>query len=205
MQFSLFNTLTRRIDAFLPIEPHKVRFYACGPTVYHYAHIGNLRTYIFEDILRRTLEYFGFAVQHVMNITDVGHLESDADAGDDKMALASKRECKSPWAIARFYEDEFFKDCEKLQILKPTLVCRATEHIVEMQEMVKILEEKGYTYTVDGNVYYRIAKFPQYAHLSRRNLGELTDCARVEKSTCVKRTPEILFFGFPKANSRIKS
>ena len=180
MQISLFNTLTRSADVFVPIEPGKVSFYACGPTVYHYAHIGNLRTYIFEDVLRRALEHFGFTVQHVMNITDVGHLESDADAGDDKMALASKREHKSPWEIARFYEEEFFKDCEKLQILKPSLVCRATEHIAEMQEMVKTLEEKGFTYTVDGNVYYRIAKFPEYAKLSRRNLEELLEGARVE-------------------------
>src|SRR5690349_4997307 len=144
MQLSLFNTLTRQIEPFTPIHPGKVSLYACGPTVYNYAHIGNLRTYIFEDVLRRTLEHAGYQVDHVMNITDVGHLESDADAGDDKMALASKREQRSPWDIAKYYEEAFFKDCAALNIVKPTLVCRATEHIAEMQTMVQTLIDKGY-------------------------------------------------------------
>jgi len=172
--------MTRHIDEFKPIEEGKVKLYTCGPTVYNYAHIGNLRTYIFEDVLRRSLESLGFKVNHVMNITDVGHLESDADAGDDKMALASKREQRSPWEIARFYEEAFFSDCKKLHILRPTLVCRATEHIDEMQAMVKTLEKKGFTYTVDGNVYYRISKFLDYTKLSRRNLDELIEGARIE-------------------------
>lgn len=115
-----------------------------------------------------------------MNITDVGHLESDADAGDDKMALASKREHKSPWEIARYYEDAFFKDCAALNLVKPTLVCRATEHIAEMQAMVSKLIDKGYAYVVDGNVYFRISKFADYAKLSKRNLSELLEGARVD-------------------------
>jgi cysteinyl-tRNA synthetase len=154
--------------------------YCCGPTVYNYAHIGNLRTYIFEDILRRTLEQNGLTVSHVMNITDVGHLESDADQGDDKMAISAQREKKSPFAIAKFYETAFFRDLELLHIKSPTIICRATEHIDAMQEFIKVLEKKGYTYTVDGNVYFRINKFKTYADLSRRKLDDLISGARVE-------------------------
>lgn len=179
-KLSLFNTLTRTIELFQPIRLGEASLYTCGPTVYNYAHIGNLRTYIFEDILRRALERFGFKVHHVMNITDVGHLESDADDGDDKMALASKREQKSPWDIARYYEEAFFKDCESLNSIRPTVVCRATEHIVEMQSMVSTLIDKGFAYVVEGNVYFRISKFKDYAKLSRRNLDELLDGARVD-------------------------
>lgn len=176
----LFNTLTRKIEPFTPIKDGYVKLYACGPTVYNYAHIGNLRTYLFEDLLRRTLEESGLKVEHVMNVTDVGHLESDADAGDDKMELAAKREAKSPWEVARFYEEAFFADIMRLHILKPNIVCRATEHIKEMQDLVLDLEKKGYTYTVDGNVYFRIEKFPSYNALSRRNLDDLLEGARVE-------------------------
>ncbi|MEI6806501.1 MAG: cysteine--tRNA ligase [Myxococcaceae bacterium] len=175
-----FNTLTRQIESLKPIIPGQVSLYTCGPTVYNYAHIGNLRTYIFEDILRRTLERFGFKVNHVMNITDVGHLESDADVGDDKMALASQREKKSPWDIARYYEEAFLKDCAALNLQKPTLICRATEHIQEMQAMVQKLIDKDLAYVVDGNVYFRISKFPDYAKLSKRNLDELLEGARVD-------------------------
>lgn len=180
---TLFNTLTRKVEPFTPIKPGVVSLYACGPTVYNFAHIGNLRTYIFEDILRRTIEYSGLALHHVMNITDVGHLQSDADEGDDKMSLAAKKEAKSPWDIAKFYEQAFFKDLALLHIKKPEHVCRATEHIQEMQDFVLELEKKGFTYNVDGNVYFRINKFPKYAELSRRNLDELLEGARVEVDT----------------------
>lgn len=177
---TLFNTLSRKVEPFKPIIPGQVGLYCCGITAYNFAHIGNLRTYIFEDILRRTLDHMNFKVNHVMNVTDVGHLESDADEGDDKMEIASKREKKSPWEIARFYEEAFFKDLEELHIKKPTLVCRATEHIHEMQDFIRALEKKGFTYTVDGNVYFRIANFPRYAEFSRRNLDELMEGVRVE-------------------------
>lgn len=180
MTLSFFNTLTRQIELFRPIHTGRASLYACGPTVYNYAHIGNLRTYVFEDILRRTLERFGFQVNHVMNITDVGHLESDADDGDDKMALASKREKKSPWDIAKYYEDAFFQDCEALNLERPTLVCRATDHIAEMQAMVQKLIDKEYAYVVEGNVYFRISKFESYAKLSKRNLEDLLEGARVD-------------------------
>lgn len=177
---TLFNTLSRKIEPLKPINDGLVKLYTCGPTVYNYAHIGNLRTYIFEDILRRTLKQAGLKVEHVMNITDVGHLESDADAGDDKMELAAKREARSPWDIARFYEEAFFSDMARLNIEKPEIICRATEHIKEMQDFVQVLEKRGFTYTVDGNVYFRIDKFPSYASFSRRNLSDLIEGARVE-------------------------
>ncbi len=172
MEIQLFNTLSRRVERFEPLEPGKVKFYACGPTVYNTAHIGNLRTYMFEDVLRRVLQSAGYTVQHVMNVTDVGHLESDADAGDDKLALAAKREHKSPWDIARVYEKEFFDDCAALHILPPMVVCRATEHIEIMQRFIQDLKQRNYTYEVDGNVYYRTGKFSHYGQLQ----GALQQC-----------------------------
>lgn len=180
LEVALYNTLSRKIEQFVPITPGVVKLYACGPTVYNFAHIGNLRTYIFEDLLRRCLEHAGYEIQHVMNITDVGHLESDADQGDDKMELAAQREAKSPWDIAKYYEQAFFQDLAKLNIKTPTIVCRATEHIKDMQDFVLELEKKEYTYTVDGNVYFRINNFPSYADFSRRNLDELREGARVD-------------------------
>ena len=177
---TLFNTLSKKVEEFKPIKSGEVGLYTCGPTVYNYAHIGNLRTYIFEDILRRTLDHNGYNIKHVMNITDVGHLESDADAGDDKMELAAKKEAKSPYEIAKYYEEAFFADTKKLNILLPTIVCRATQHIKEMQDFVLELERKGFTYNVDGNVYFRINKFPSYTELSKRKLEDLLEGARVE-------------------------
>ena len=165
-----FNTLTRKKEAFVPIEAAKVRLYCCGPTVYNYAHIGNLRTYIFEDLLRRTLARAKYDVLHVMNVTDVGHLQSDADDGEDKMMLAQKRENKSPWEIAKYYEDAFFADCAQLEILKPHTVCRATDHIPEMIDMVKTLVAKGYAYQAGGNqpnVYFDTSKFTAYRDFAR--------------------------------------
>lgn len=176
----LYNTLTRSKAPFMPQKPGHVSLYACGPTVYHYAHIGNFRTYLFVDFLVKCMRHSGLKVDHVMNITDVGHLESDGDEGDDKMAIASKREQKSPWDIAKHYESVFFKDAESLHIAKPDTVCRATDHIGHMIAFIQKLEAKGYTYTVDGNVYFSIDLCPHYTELSRRNLEELQEGARVE-------------------------
>lgn len=181
MSIRIYNTLSRQVEDFKPIVEKQVKFYGCGPTVYNFAHLGNLRTYVFEDILRRTLESSGYAVNHVMNVTDVGHLESDADEGDDKMSLASKREQKSPWDIARHYEDVFFEDLKALHVLHPTTVCRATEHIEHMIKFIQVLEQKGFTYTVDGNVYFRKKKFPDYLKLSRLPEDESLDQSRVER------------------------
>ncbi len=180
VEFRVFNTLTRTLEPFNPIELGKVRLYTCGPTVYNYAHIGNLRTYVLEDFVRRAFEASGFDVRQVMNITDVGHLESDADAGQDKMAVAAEREHRSPWDIARFYENAFFDDCRKLRIQQPHIICRATEHIDEMIRFVQCLESKGFAYQEDGNVYFAIDKFPDYARLARLNIESLRAGARID-------------------------
>jgi cysteinyl-tRNA synthetase len=180
MALRLFNTRTRQIETFVPIDPSQVRMYCCGPTVYNYAHIGNLRTYVFEDVLRRALELFGHSVIQVMNITDVGHLQSDADAGDDKMEIAARRERKSPWDIARHYEAEFFRHTDLMRIKRPTRVCRATEHIHEMIDMISLLIERGHAYVVDGNVYFDVATFPAYSDFAGLDLQNQATTDRVE-------------------------
>lgn len=180
MDFYIYNTLSREKEKFIPVKNENVGMYTCGPTVYNYAHIGNLRTYIFEDVLKKSLRYLGYKVNHVMNITDVGHLQSDADEGEDKMQLGAKRENKTVWEIARFYEEAFFEDCKKLNIEKPTVVSRATEHIQEMIDLIKILEEKGYTYISNGNVYFEIDKFDDYNKLANLSMEELEAGSRVE-------------------------
>ncbi len=180
MSFNVYNTMTRDKDEFVPYEEGKVGLYTCGPTVYNYAHIGNLRTYIFEDVLKKSLEYVNYKVKHVMNVTDVGHLQSDGDEGEDKMALGASREHKTVWEIAKFYEDAFFEDCKKLNIKKPTIVCRATEHIQDMIDFIKRLEEKGYTYVSNGNVYFEIDKFSDYTKLANLSIDELEAGSRIE-------------------------
>lgn len=180
MGFYLYNTLTREKDEFMPIKEGKVGMYTCGPTVYNYAHIGNLRTYIFEDALKKSLEYVGYKVKHVMNVTDVGHLQSDSDEGEDKMALGASREKKTVWEIAKFYEDAFFTDCEKLNIKRPNVVCRATEHIEDMIKFIQKLEDKGYTYEANGNVYFEIDKFKDYTKLANLSIDELEAGSRIE-------------------------
>ena len=138
----LHNTLTRRKEVFTPTDGQTVHLYCCGPTVYNYAHIGNLRTYLFEDLLRRVLEWRGWQVRHVVNITDVGHMTSDADAGEDKMMKAAAREHKSPWEIARFYEDAFLRDLDRLNIRRPTVLPRATEHVSAMIALIRATGRK---------------------------------------------------------------
>ncbi|OPJ59180.1 cysteine--tRNA ligase [Clostridium oryzae] len=180
MTFNIYNTLTKKKEDFVPVHEGKVGMYTCGPTVYNYAHIGNLRTYIFEDVLKKSLKYMGYKVKHVMNITDVGHLQSDSDEGDDKMLLGATREKKTVWEIAKFYEDAFFNDCKRLNIERPTVVCKATDHIQDMINFIKILEEKGYTYIANGNVYYSIDKFKDYNKLANLSMEELEAGSRVE-------------------------
>jgi cysteinyl-tRNA synthetase len=157
-----------------------VGLYTCGPTVYWYAHIGNLRTYIFEDILKRMFLYNGFKVKHVMNITDVGHLTSDADEGEDKMLKGAKREGKTVWEIAKFYEDAFFNDTKKLDILDPDIKCKATDHIKDMIHLIERLEKNHMTYIADGNVYFDISKFKAYGKLANLNLDDLQAGARID-------------------------
>lgn len=170
---NIYNTLTKKVEVFTPNEERIVRLYTCGPTVYHYAHIGNLRTYIFEDILEKGLEYLGYEVLRVMNITDVGHLTSDADSGEDKMKLASAREHKSVYDIANFYTNAFFQDCSKLNIRKPAIVEKASDHIDTYIKMITKMLEDGYAYLSNGNVYFDITKANNYYELSGKNPEDL--------------------------------
>ncbi len=181
---TIYNTLTNQKEKFIPLHKGEVSFYSCGPTVYDYAHIGNLRTYLLADVLKRVLELNGYKVKHVMNITDVGHLTADdigqADAGDDKMLKAMKRERKTPEAIASFYEKAFRQDIEKLNIEKANFYPRATEHVAEMIKIIQTLLKKGYAYEKNGNVFYDVDKFKKYGRLSNKNLSELKHGARLE-------------------------
>ena len=158
----LYNTLTKQIEEFIPYEAGKVKMYTCGPTVYHYAHIGNLRTYLMEDVLDRYLRFCGYEVTRVMNITDVGHLTSDADTGEDKMLKGAKREHKTVMEIAKFYTNCFFSDCEKLKIRRPEIVQPATGCIEDFIRVISSLLEKGYAYLAGGNVYFDTSKLKQY-------------------------------------------
>ncbi|HUX22308.1 MAG TPA: cysteine--tRNA ligase [Spirochaetia bacterium] len=180
MRIRLFNTYGRELQAFTPISEGQVGMYACGPTVYKFAHIGNLRAYVFEDLLRRSLEYAGFTVRHVMNVTDVGHLSDDADEGEDKMLRSAREQGMTVWEIADFYTSAFFRDTDLLNIERPTVVCRATEHIGEMIGLVKRLEDRGFTYQSAGNVYFDIEKFPDYGKLALLDRQELRAGARIE-------------------------
>ncbi len=175
----LYNTMSRKIEEFVPIEPNKVSMYCCGPTVYNYAHIGNLRTFIFEDILKRTFLFDGYEVKHVMNITDVGHLTGDGDDGEDKLGKRSRETGKSVWDIAAFYTEAFFKDEKDLNIITPDIVCRATDHIQDMIDLIKVLEEKGHTYTSGGNVYFSIDTIPDYGKLAGQSQNEKMSGARI--------------------------
>ncbi|MGE0084137.1 MAG: cysteine--tRNA ligase [Desulfococcaceae bacterium] len=188
MKLFLYNTLTRSREEFVPIDPQEVGMYTCGPTVYNYAHIGNLRTYIFEDILKRVLLYNGYRVKHVMNITDVGHLTGDRDMGEDKLEKGAAREGKSAWEIAAFYTQEFKKDMNALNLLEPNIWCRATDTIPEQIDLIRILEEKGYTYPTRDGIYFDTSKFKDYTKLSHQNLDALQEGARVEKNP-EKRNP----------------
>ena len=169
----IYNSLTKKIEEFIPNEKGNVKMYTCGPTVYHYAHIGNLRTYIFEDILEKGLEYLGYNVKRVMNVTDVGHMTSDSDDGEDKMQKGAERENKTVYEIADFYENAFFNDCNKLNIKKPLIVERATNHIDTYIEMIKKLLNDGYAYQSNGNVYFDVSKAKNYYQLSGKNPEEL--------------------------------
>ena len=178
-----YNTLTRKKEEFVPINPKEVSIYTCGPTVYYYAHIGNLRAYLFMDTLRRVLKYNGYNLKHVMNITDVGHLVSDADEGEDKMIKASKREHKDPFEIAEFYTDMFMKDLKALNIDKPEIIAKATEHIKVMEEYVKQIIKNGYTYETENTIYFDTSKLDKYGVLSNLNVEEQKAGARVEFDT----------------------
>jgi cysteinyl-tRNA synthetase len=199
----LYNTATRRKDTFTPQNPSQVTMYCCGPTVYNFAHIGNLRTYIFEDLLARTIRLH-YPLKHVMNVTDVGHLVSDSDDGEDKMEVGAAREGKSAWDIAKFYEEKFWQDYDALNCTRPTIVSRATAHITEMIALVKTLEEKGYTYRTSDGIYYDTSKFDRYdALVGHARISGLQGGARVEMSDEKKNPTDFALWKFsPKDKKR---
>lgn len=184
----VYNTLTRQKENFTPIDGKIVKMYSCGPTVYNYAHIGNLRTYIFMDLIRRVIKYNGLKLKGVLNITDVGHLTYDSDSGEDKMALAAKAQQKSPTEIAEFYTKVFFEDFQKLNIGKPEIIAKATDHIKEMIDYVVELQNAGFAYETADGIYFDIGKFPSYGALSGAVLDDQIAGARVEVNT-EKRHP----------------
>ncbi len=202
MSLYLFNTLSRRIEEFKTIKKNKVGLYTCGPTVYNYAHIGNLRTYIFEDILKRVLEYNEFKVKHIMNITDVGHLTDDADTGEDKMEKGSAREGKTAWELAEFYTHEFRTDLEYLNIFEPSIWCRATDHIAEQIKLIKKLEKKGFTYATSDGIYFDTSKLKDYGKLANLQNQELRAGVRVDVGDKKNTTDFALWKFSPKLQKR---
>ncbi|MFA6131505.1 MAG: cysteine--tRNA ligase [Patescibacteria group bacterium] len=199
--FQFYNTLTRQKEEFKSLHAGHARIYTCGPTVYWFAHIGNWRSYIFSDVLRRALEQNGFNVTQVINITDVGHLVGDGDEGEDKMIVAMQREGKSAYDIARFYEAAFMADREKLNILSATVYPRATEHIAEQIELVKKLEENGFTYKTTDGIYFDTSKLPEYGRLSGQKAEEKQGGARVELGK-KKNATDFALWKFSPADSK---
>lgn len=201
----LYNTLTRKIEEFVPYDEQRVTMYTCGPTVYYYAHIGNLSCYIREDVLEKSLKFLGYPIYRVMNITDVGHLSSDSDTGEDKMLKGAKKEKKSILDLARFYTDEFFKDCKKLNIKKPDVVAPATEHINDYINVIKTLLEKEIAYESNGNIYFDITKVDKYYQLTGDQENEMVVGVRkgVEKDNNKKHQADfVLWFTKSKFDSQ---
>jgi cysteinyl-tRNA synthetase len=199
MTILLYNTRTRQKEEFVPLRAGEVGLYTCGPTVYNFAHIGNLRTYIFEDTLKRVLAYSGLKVRHVMNITDVGHLTGDRDMGEDKMEKGSRREGRTAWEIAEFYTRAFRQDIARLNILAPDVWCKATESIPEQVALIEELERKGFTYRARDGIYFDTARFPDYGRLSNQNLEALQEGARVEKNPEKRNATDFALWKFSPA------
>jgi cysteinyl-tRNA synthetase len=198
MPFTFYNTLGRQKQVFQPLEAGKVGFYGCGPTVYNYAHIGNLRAYVLHDILVRSLRRAGYQVNHVMNITDVGHLSDDAYSGDDKMVKSAAERGKSVLEIAEMYTQAFFNDTDRMNITRPSVICRATEHIADMIALIQKIADNGYTYSAGGNLYFDIAKSPAYGELALLRLDDLRAGARIEVDEH-KRNPHDFVLWFTKS------
>jgi cysteinyl-tRNA synthetase len=201
-ELRLFNSLTRSKQEFKPLKPGAVGLYTCGPTVYDYAHIGNLRTYIFEDILKRVLLYNGYRVKHVMNITDVGHLTGDRDMGEDKMEKGALREGKTAWDIAAYYTRTFKTDIERLNILPPDIWVKATDTIAEQIALIEILEQKEYTYRTADGVYFDTSRFKDYTKLSHQNLDALQEGARVEKNPEKRNATDFALWKFSPSGAK---
>jgi cysteinyl-tRNA synthetase len=202
MNLKLYNSLERKKSEFSPIQPGKVGLYTCGPTVYNFAHIGNLRTYIFEDILKRVLRYNDFQVKHVMNITDVGHLTGDRDMGEDKMEKGARREGRTAWEIAEFYTRAFESDIALLNIIEPDIWVKATDTISDQIELIKILEAKGYTYRTGDGIYFDTARFKDYTRLSHQNIESLREGARVEKNPEKRNATDFALWKFSPEGAR---
>lgn len=202
MALRLYNTMGRKMEEFKPIVEGQVGFYGCGPTVYNYAHIGNLRAYVFLDVLDKTLSLLGYKIKHVMNITDVGHLTDDGDNGEDKMKKSAAERHQSVLEVANFYTDAFMKDIDAMNIRHPDVICRATEHINDMIELIKKIEANGHTYMAGGNLYYDISTFPDYGKLANLNLDELKAGAGKRKVVVIdenKRNPGDFVLWFTKS------
>ncbi|HPS63998.1 MAG TPA: cysteine--tRNA ligase [Ignavibacteria bacterium] len=197
-----YNTLTRKKEQFEPIHKEMASVYCCGPTVYNFAHIGNLRSYFFEDILKRVLQFNDYDVIHIMNITDVGHLVSDSDEGEDKMEKGAEREGKSVWDIAAFYTEAFQKDIEAMNILPPTHWCKATDNIQEQIDLIKCLENKGMTYFTSDGVYYDTSKFPDYGKMALLNIEGLQEGKRVEFTDEKKNKTDFALWKFSPKNQK---
>ena len=199
----IYNSLTRKIEEFKPISPPNVGIYSCGPTVYDTAHVGNFRTYTLHDVLHRTLEFLGYKVKFVSNITDVGHLVSDADEGEDKLEKGARREGLTAWEIAKKYTEEFFEHEKSLNILPPDVRCRATQYIDEQIKLVKRLEEKGFTYRISDGIYFDTSKMPNYGELIRLDKSAIREGARVEKNPEKKDPTDFALWKFsPKDKKR---
>ncbi len=198
MTLKLTNTLGREKQEFTPIHTGKVGMYVCGPTVYQTASIGNMRAFILADLLRRVLEFTGYEVKHVMNITDVGHLTDDGDEGEDKMLVAMKREGKDAWDIAKFYTTQFVQDSQKVNLLPPTHMPLATEHIAEQIEMIEEIEANGYAYTTTDGIYFDTAKLENYGELSGQSLEEKEEGARVVKNPEKRNATDFALWKFSK-------
>jgi len=198
----LYNTATRSKQAFKPLKAGRVGIYACGPTVYNYAHLGHFRAYAFVDTLKRVLLFNGFKLKSVMNITDVGHLTSDADTGEDKMEKAAREKSMSAWELAAFYTKDFFNAMKKLNVQRPDIVCKATDHIPQMIELIKKLEKKGYTYKTSDGIYFDTSKFKRYADFARLNMQQLQEGARVEPNPEKKNPTDFALWKFSPAGSK---
>ena len=196
MSLVIFNTISREKEEFIPINGSNVGMYTCGPTVYNYAHLGNMRTYIFEDILKRTLLYNGYKVKQVMNITDVGHLTGDRDMGEDKIDKESQKENKSAWEIAEFYTAKFKEDLTNLNIIYPEIFCKATDNILEQIQMIETLEKKGFTYKINDGIYFDTSKVSNYSKLSHQKLESLKEGARIEINNEKKNPTDFALWKF---------
>lgn len=198
----LYNTLTKKVEEIKPLCPPVVTVYTCGPTVYDYAHVGHWFTYVRMDTLIRTLKVTGLKPNWVMNITDVGHLVSDADEGEDKLQAGAKREGKTAWEIADFYTDDFLEGMRQLNMLKPNHIVKATKHIADQIALIQRLEDKGYTYIIDDGVYYDTSKFKRYAEFARLDLDEQQAGARVDYNTQKRNASDFALWKFSPAGSK---